>query len=158
MEQEKKSSFKWLLLGIFVLSIGIIFFSSYLETNSSVVNLALKKNDKTYVFCKAGTARVQYSLDRNESPSILGFIQIFEENNNLYADPIHIREITNILCGNYIIHNFKEHSYDGYVTSGQQNCFKNTFKNKSTENIGEQVRLNTVELTNLESGNMHLIN
>lgn len=158
MEQKSRGSFKWLLLGIFLLSTSVIVFSMYLETSSFVVNLALKKNGKTYLFSKTGTAGVQYSLDKNKSPSVFGFIQLFEEEDSFYVDPIHIEEITNLLCGNYVLHDYTEQSYNGYVTSGKQRCFKNTFKNQSTATIGEQIRLNTIQLTDSTSESLYEIN
>ncbi|WP_136467654.1 hypothetical protein [Flagellimonas onchidii] len=152
MAQKKK---RW---GIYLV-LGMVFFSGFMvyrmissETNNAVVNLVLKKQSKTYVYSHMGEAVVQNSLKKEESPGTFPFIQVFEEDGKLFIAPNKLKEIASLLCGNYEIHNHSEESIDGYVTSSGSACFETSFKNQNTEKIGEQIRVNTVQLLNQQTG------
>ncbi len=146
-----------LISGIFSL-IGI---SIYKMVNSSTdnrfVNLAIEKNNKTYVYSKLGTIFVESSIKKNESPNLFGFVRLFEKDENLYVSPNELNEIVDLLCGNFILHDYPEKSYDGYVTSGNSSCHRNSFKNQSTQTVGEQVKLNALQITNKSTGEAHNI-
>ncbi|WP_420321457.1 hypothetical protein [Flagellimonas sp.] len=147
MASEKKSGSAFIFIGGVVFCAFLMFVMGSSETNNSVVNLVLKEGDKTYVYAHLGTQEVQKSIQKDESPTVFPFIQIFEDDGKLYVSPDRLRPIVNLICGNYNIHHYPEKSIDGYVTLDSSSCFESSFKNLSTEKIGEQIRLNTIQLT-----------
>ncbi|MGX1928622.1 hypothetical protein [Flagellimonas sp. 2504JD4-2] len=153
MAQRKKRWGIYLVLGITFFSGFMVYLMFTSETNTSVVNLVLQKDGKTYLYSYLGDQAVQSSIQMNESPVIFPFIQLFEDDDKLYAAPDKLEDIVNLICGNYQIYDYPEKSSDGYVTSGNMSCFQTLFKNQTTENIGEQIRTHTAELTDLDSGN-----
>lgn len=151
MAEKKKPKHGLLVFIILLFSVGAILFSLYMETTNVVVNLILSQNDKVYVYSKQGTSLVQNSLLKKESPVVFPFMQVFEENGALYVAPENIGDLVNLLCGNYILHDFKEGNQDGYLTYGKSECVSSFMENQSTGNIGEQVRVNALKLTHPES-------
>lgn len=147
-------------LMLILLVIGIVAFMGgsmfSCETENKVVNLALKKNDKVYLFSVLGSFIVENSLEKKESPAAIGFIRLFQDD-GLFVAPKEIEQIANLLGGNYALYPFKEMSYDGYVTEGEESVYEKTFKNKSTANIGEQIRENRVEITHPVTAEMYEI-
>ncbi len=148
----RKKGVKSILIIIGFIIASSILFPMLLESDSAVVNLVLKKKGKVYVFSKMGTFLAQNSLKKNESPSVVSFMQVFEGDGTIYAAPHSIGDFVNLLCGNYVIHEHKENNQDGYITVGKSNCLSNSIKNENGENIGEQIRINTLELENTHSG------
>ncbi len=151
MAQKKKPKLGLMMFFILLLSVVAILFTLQMETDNAVVNLVLKQGDKVYVYSKQGTVTVQNTLSKKESPVVSPFIQIFEEDDVLYIAPDNIWDLANLLCGNFVRHDFKERNQDGYLTSGKSECVSSLMKNQSTGNIGEQVRVNTLKLTHPES-------
>ncbi|PWL39428.1 hypothetical protein DKG77_00905 [Flagellimonas aquimarina] len=158
MEQKHGVLLKWFWLGVPIVSAVLMFFYLCRDADSHVVNLVLKKKNKTYLFSKLGTTSVKYGIVKNESPNVFGFVHLFEEKNRFYVNPAHIKEIIDLLCGNYVLHDYEQQNYDGYVKSGKQSCLKKSFKNGSVKKIGEQMHINMVQLTNRELGNLYDIN
>ena len=107
MASTKKRSF----LGI--ISIAIALFASFglfmfsCETDNTVVNLALKKGDKVYLYSKLGSFIVENTIEKNESPSAFPFIQVFDDN-GLFVAPQNVEDISNLLGGNFKIHAYPE--------------------------------------------------
>ncbi|MEX0315066.1 MAG: hypothetical protein AB3N18_12890 [Allomuricauda sp.] len=135
--------------------LGIILFSGFMvqrmasgETNNAIVNLIMEKDSKTYLYSYLGESIVQNNIEKGESPSTFVFAHIYEEDNKLYIAPDKLKEIVSLLCGDYKLYDYREKNADGYVTSGNSLCFETSFKNQSTEKIGEQIRINTVQLVN----------
>lgn len=151
MKNRSKRGATYIVIGSLLISTFLIFNMFTSETNNSFVNLALKKEDKVYVFSKQGTHLVQNSIAKNESPSSIPFVQLFEEDGILYMTPDNLEKIADVLSGNYQTHEYQEKSFNGYITSGKSVSFERSYKNESTANIGEQLRLNTVQLNKLTS-------
>ncbi|WP_420602937.1 hypothetical protein [Flagellimonas sp.] len=152
MSQRKKPWGTYIFLGAILFSGFMFYMMSTSETSNGVVNLVLKKNNKVYVYSNMGSTIVQSSIAKRESPSTMAFIQMYEEDDKLYIAPNNVKDIVNLLCGNYQIHDYPEKSSDGYVTSGSSTCFESTYVNQTTKNIGEQVSVNTVKLTSENTG------
>ncbi|MGW9685151.1 hypothetical protein [Flagellimonas sp. 2504JD1-5] len=148
MPLKKKFGSSFIVIGgvLFCVFLMFVMFSS--ETDNSVVNLVLNKGDKTYLYSHLGTLEVQKSIQKDESPTVFPFIQMFEDNGKLYVAPDKLRPIVNLICGNYRIHDYPEKSTDGYVTLESSSCTESSFKNQSTDKIGEQIQVNKIQLTN----------
>lgn len=152
MSQRKKPWSTYIVLGA-ILFMGFMVYKMLTSaTNNSVVNLVLQKEGKTFLYSYMNAYVVENSIDKKESPVVFPFLQIFEEDDKLYVAPDKLKDIINLLCGNYQIHEYLEKSTDGYVTSGTIPCFQISSKNQTTEKIGEQIQVYTVKLTHLNSG------
>ena len=127
---------------------GLVLCCSSFSSDRYIVNLALKTNDKTYLLTKLNYQIVEAQLKQNKSPVIMPFIPVFKDKGNLYINPINIKEIVELLSGNFTLHNYQEKSYDGYVTLKDVTAYQLSTENKSTEKIGEQLIEYTITLTN----------
>lgn len=155
MTSSSKKVIKFIVLIAGVVGLFSIFMFSC-ETESAVVNLALKQNGKTYLFSKMGSFIVEESIKKQESPSAFPFIQIFEDD-GLFVSPQNAEDIANVLGGNFKIHPYPEASYDGYITVERNSLFTIDLKNKSTVKIGEQIQEYTVQLLNPHNQEVHEI-
>lgn len=142
LPQKKRKKIIWSLIIsglLWPLGIGIFFASKgCTEDAPAIVNLVLKEDGKTYLFSNLGADAVAASLERNESPTSMHFLKLYVDD-KLYIPPADIKEVVNMMAGNYKIHPYKEKSCDGYVTSGDEELFEFSSKNEMTENIGEQI-------------------
>lgn len=121
------------------------------------VNLVLKKEGKTYLFSPMGTMITKNKLDNNESPPIVTNTQIVKKNENLYVEPRHLENIAAILSGNYVVHDYQEKSYDGYITKGKLDIYNNKYSNQSTEKIGKMISTANIYLMDIEQTKKHQI-
>lgn len=146
MGQGKRIFTRMLVISVLIAGFCAFFIFSC-ETENAVVNLALKKDNKTYLFSKMGDFIVESSLEKGESPAAFGFIRLFEDD-GLYVAPNDCEEIVDVLAGNYHLYPYQEKSYEGYITSGEKEIFTTSFSNVSTEKIGEQIRESRIEIVN----------
>lgn len=148
MSKRKKSLTIYIFLGTILFSGFMVYKMVASETKNGLVNLVLKKDNKVYVYSNTGEFIAQNSIKNGESPPTMAFIHMYEEDEDLYIDPStsYLKDIANLFCGNFQIHRYVEKSSDGYITSEGGLCFESSYKNRSTENIGEQVQINMVTL------------
>lgn len=114
------------------------------------INIALVKNEKTYVFSSLGELITKINLDKKESPIIIKTTGIVEKNGRLYAEPSSLENIVNLLSGNYAIFDYTEKSFDGYVAATESDVFETKYSNESTEKIGEMVSTAKITLTDTQ--------
>lgn len=150
-----KGVMRTIMVSLLGVAMGFFFFFSC-ETENLLVNLALKKQGKTYVFSKLGSFITKTTLDNNESPSVFPFVQIFNDD-GLFVSPDHIEEIVNTVGGNYELFPFEEKSYDGYFTAPKNSLYSSNNVNRSTEVVGEQIRETTITLNKLEGTQVYEI-
>ncbi|WP_190810951.1 hypothetical protein [Flagellimonas sp. S3867] len=148
MTGKKKSFSSFIFIGGVLFCTFLMYLMSASETNNSFVNLILEKDSKIYVYSKRGSYLMNINIQREENPTVFPFIQVFEDNGELYVAPDKLKDIVDLLCGNFQVHDVPAKSSDGYVTSGSSPCFEKSFKNQSTGKIGEQIHVNMVRLTN----------
>ena len=122
----------------------LIFFAGLLTACSTsddrkVVNLILKKDNKAYLFSSLGTFITKNSLDKKTSPPIVQTTKIIEDEGKLFVQPTHLKDIVSLISGNYILHDYQEKSFDGYVTEGEFDVFDKKYGSESTEKIGEMI-------------------
>jgi hypothetical protein len=137
---------------IFSLSISLIFLGAS-QTKNTIVNLALKKNNETYVFSKLGSFITKISIEKNESPSVFPFLQVFDDE-GLFVSPDNLEDIVNVIGGNYELFPYKEKSYEGYFTGAEESLYQSNNVNRSTEVVGQQMRENTITLSTLNSSDI----
>ena len=89
--RKRSGALRLIALGLGIAAFSAVFMFSC-ETDNAVVNLALKKEGKVYVFSTLGSFIVENSIRKNESPAAFGFIQLFEDDGLfglLYGSQIH---------------------------------------------------------------------
>lgn len=146
---RRKRPLLTLIVLIFALGGFFSIFTFSCETEMGVVNLALKKGEKTYLYSLYDTEFLQSILSRDEVPATTSFITVFNEN-GLFVDPNYVSPICEVLSGNYAITESKEPSFDGYLTKNKTNVVSEAIPEfKNTENIGEQILHHHITLKNL---------
>lgn len=155
MAKTKSRFIRLLFIGLLIFGVFSLFTISC-ETETAIVNLAIKKDGKTYVYSKLGEFFVENSIKKNESPSVMAFCKVFNDE-GLYTSPENLEDIANLLGGNYRIFPFPEASYDGYITATQNSLYTRTSKNQSTAKVGEQIRVTTVDLRNPKNNKIYSI-
>lgn len=90
-----------------------------LSDDRKSVNLALKKDGKTYVFSMIGAVITKHHLSNGDTPSIMSPIGIVELDGELYLQAGEIEDFVNMISGNYELLPYQEQSYDGYIVEGE---------------------------------------
>ena len=65
-------------------------------------------------------------------------------------EPQHIENMANLISGNYVIHDYQEKSYDGYVTEGKHKIYDKKYTNESTEKIGKMKSMASIYLNDMD--------
>jgi len=113
-----------------------------------MIQLALQKNNKTYLFSSLGTVIVKKSIAKGESPMAIKAISLVEADNQLFVFPEGLENIVQLISGNYVIHDYQEKSFEGYVTKGKDNIYTSTYKNEPSEKIGESILTGNIQIKN----------
>jgi hypothetical protein len=119
--------------------------------------LVLKKDGNTYLFSRLGTFITKNNLDKNQSPTIVQSASIVEKNGNLYTEPQHVKNIANLISGNYILHEYQEKTVDGYCTEGTHDIYDKKYVSEYSEKIGEINSIANIYLTDLNQKSIHHI-
>jgi len=145
----------WCLL---VLCTGLLMSCTDFATDDrKSVRLILKKDGKAYLFSPLGTFITKNKLNKNESPPIVTSTRVVKKDDHLYMEPQHIKDMANLISGNYVIHDHQEKSFDGYVTEGGHDIYDKKYTNESTEKIGEIISTANIHLKNINQTKEHHI-
>ena len=131
--------------------------SDFATDDRKSVHLVVKKDGKTYLFSRLGTFITNNSLDKNQSPAIIQSTRIVKKNGKLYTESQHIKNLANLISGNYIIHNYHEKTVDGYITEGTHNIYDKEYVNEHTEKIGKINSIANIYLTDIDQKKRHHI-
>ena len=129
------------------LCIGLFFLSSCSESQKSV-NIALKKEGKTYLFSLMNKQNVVQQIAKGEMPAMMNSTVIVAEDGKLFMEASKIKTIANILGGSIEIFPKQETSFDGYFIEGETSVFSQSMKNKDTGEIGKIASIIEVRLSN----------
>lgn len=121
---------------LLILCLGILFLASCSESQKTV-NIALKKEGKTYLFSLMNKPIVEQQIAKGEMPAMMNSTVIVAENGKLFMDTSKIKTIANILGGNIDIFPKQETSFDGYFIEGETSVFMQSVKNKDMGEIGK---------------------
>lgn len=139
------------LLCLLLLCISLLIScTEFASDDRKSVNLLLKKDSKKYLFSSLGTMITKNSLDKNESPPIVESTRIVVKEGKLYIEPKHLENIVNLISGNYLIHDYPEKSFDGYVTEGKHKVFDKKYGSESTEKIGKMISTANIYISDIE--------
>jgi hypothetical protein len=156
-KKEKKSKFMRLIVFIVIVTVGIGVFAGIrgcmADLSPDVVNLAVKKGGKTYVYSNMGKFIVETQIKQKQSPTYSASTFLYKDD-GLYVDPNTIKDLVHVFANNLLYFDLKETSFDGYVTYDSLEVYKNEYTTKSTSNIGEQL---IVYSTTLKNGNKSLL-
>ncbi|MEM7086737.1 MAG: hypothetical protein AAF489_11175 [Bacteroidota bacterium] len=149
---------KTLLFCSFIVGTSLLFSCANFATDErKSVQLILKKDNKMYLFSSLGTMITKNSLDKNESPPILNATRIVKKNNELYVEPQHLENMVDLISGNYVLHDFQEKSFDGYVTRGRYKVYDKKYSSESTEKIGQMASTANIYLNNMDQSKTYHI-
>ncbi len=145
MEKFTRKIIYWSLLIFYASMLASCSFSTSDDRKS--VNLILKKDGKLYLFSTLGTFVTKNSLDKNMSPAIVETTKIVEKEGKFFVQPTHLKNIVNLISGNYVLLDYKEKSFDGYVTEGEFDVYDKKYGSESTEKIGKMISTANVFIT-----------
>ena len=117
-------------------------------------NIVLEKNNKSYVYSSLGTILVKSSIEKKESPAALTCVEVYKDGDEYYVAPNRMKALIDVMADNVEIHEYKEESYEGYVTSGMDEVYSQESKFRSTKTIGEQVTVYSVSIKNKEGDSL----
>jgi hypothetical protein len=136
---------------LFILSVSLLLSCTDFATDDRKnVSFILKKDGKSYLFSRLGTFITKNSLDKNESPPVVTSARIVEKDGKLYMEPQYIKNIANLISGNYVLHDYQEKSFDGYVTEGEHDVYDKKYANESTAEIGKMASIAHIYLKDIE--------
>lgn len=131
--------------------------SDFASDDRKSVDVILKKDGKVYLFSALGTFITESKLNKNESPPVVASTRIVEKDNKLFVEPQYVEAMSNLISGNYVLHNHLEKSFDGYVTEGKHKLYDKSYTNKSTEKIGEMNSIANIFLKDINQTREHHI-
>ncbi|NQT77123.1 MAG: hypothetical protein HQ565_05375 [Bacteroidetes bacterium] len=134
-------------LWYFLLFFAIILTSCSPSDDRKNINLALKVDNKTYLLSSLGAFITETKLKNNESPPIIKSTRIVEVGGELFVEPSCLENIVNLISGNYILYDYKEKSFDGYVTERKYDVYDKKYSTESTEKIGEMLSITNIYLS-----------
>ena len=150
-KKEKKSRITRMIVVFVIVGLGLGIFSAIRgcmsDLSPDVVNLAVKKGGKTYVYSNMGKFVVETQIKQKQSPSYMATTFLYKDD-GLYLDPNLMKDLVNVFADNLHYYELKEQSFDGYVTYDSLEVYKNETKTQSTKNIGEQLILYSIMLKN----------
>ncbi|MFN6074821.1 MAG: hypothetical protein ACK46Y_04585 [Fluviicola sp.] len=150
-KKEKKSKFMQLIVFIVIVTVGIGVFAGVrgcmADLSPDVVNLAVKKGGKTYVYSNMGKFIVETEIKQKQSPTYSASTFLYKDD-GLFVDPNSIKDLVHVFANNLLYFDLKEASFDGYVTYDSLEVYANETKTKSGLNIGEQLMVHTTTLKN----------
>lgn len=132
---------------IFLFGVIISFIGCSFQSDLQLVNLALKKEGKTYVFTQLNDIVTSQLISQKQSPMAMPFLKIFMDE-KLYVSPLDLKELTSLLGGDYNLYEYQEPSYEGYVNTEGKQFYTLTTNTQGTETIGQQEIVYTVTLKN----------
>lgn len=150
-KKEKKSRITRMLVVFVIVGLGLGIFTALrgcmADLSPDVVNLAVKKEGKTYVYSNMGKFIIESQIKQKQSPTYSASTFLYKDD-GLFVEPGSAKDLVNVFSNNLCYYDFKEKSFDGYVTYDSLEVFKNDNTTQSTEKIGEQIIIYTVKFLN----------
>ncbi len=134
-------------LWFFLLVFAIVLSSCSPSDDRKSINLALKIDNKTYLLSSLGAFITEIKLKNNESPPILKSTRIVEVDGELFVEPACLENIVNLISGNYILYDYNEKSFDGYIAERKFDVYDKKYSTESTEKIGEMLSITNIYLS-----------
>jgi len=133
---------------IFALGIGgaVLFMVRGCASNISpeAANIVLEKSGKSYLYSSLGSSLVKMSIEKGESPAAITCIQVYKDGDTYFVAPNNMKTLIDVMANNVEVHEYKEASYEGYVTSAENEAYSLESKFRSTKTIGQQITVFSV--------------
>ncbi len=151
--KPQKSAGRKLVTGIVLvlsLGMGIFFMFNGCAGNISpeAANMILEKKGKQYLFSALGSTAVKQSIEKGESPAAFTSIQVYKDGDVYYVHPADMEPVVNVMAEEVELHDYKEASYDGYVTGLPAESFELKTHYRSTKTIGQQLIVSELTIRN----------
>ena len=132
------------------LIIGLILLTACSE-DQKTVNIALKKDGKTYLYSILNSQLVEQQLAQGQMPTMMNSTAIVPQKGQILMDASKINTIANILGGNIQVFDKQERSFDGYFSLGEQQIFNQSLRNEDIGEIGKVAGIVEIVLRNQQS-------
>ncbi len=158
---RKNSSRRIITLMIVLSAIGFGLFFGIKGCTEDIspdqAGIILEVNGKKYLYANSPTSIVKKSIEEGNSPAANPTLKIYKDGDQLFVDPLNAKALIYLMSGEYELSDFKEVSYDGYVTmeAGEAFSFENSYR--STKTIGKQKSHNELTLKNKNGEEMQVI-
>ncbi|MGB0521577.1 MAG: hypothetical protein ACPGJS_01395 [Flammeovirgaceae bacterium] len=141
----------------YLLIICAIYCLSACSADQKLVNIAVSKQGKVYLYSLMGQSGVEQQLAIGETPTVMKAHLVLPDGDAVWMEASKLDVVANILGGNYTLIDKKEKSYDGYVVLGQHQLVAQKYQNEDSGEIGKLIGKMNVTLSNQENANQHEI-
>ncbi|PWL23408.1 MAG: hypothetical protein DCO96_16290 [Fluviicola sp. XM-24bin1] len=124
------------------------------DISPDISNVILETKGKKYLYSSLGSETVKQQLEAKSSPAAMADLAVYKDGDAFYVDPMNMRALVNLMSGNVETFDYKEKSYDGYVTIGTEDAYKIEQQYVSTSKVGKQAVKQIVTLTNTKGKTM----
>lgn len=135
----------------------ILVFCSCSESQK-MVNIALKKDGKTYLYSVINNRiAIEHLAANGSEPTLMNSTPLVYEDKQLFMDASSIKTISNILGGNVELLPKQATSFDGYFIEGENNVFSLQMKNEDNGDIAKIAGIMEINLKNQDTQNSYPI-
>lgn len=127
------------------------------DISPDTAGILLETKGKKYLFSPVGSVAVEQSIAEEKSPQAFPNVPIYKDGDDFYVNPTLSKDLVHLMSGSYTLFDFKEKSYDGYVTTEFDDTFLMENSYESTEIAGKQKALNVITLKNKKGEEMEII-
>lgn len=152
MAKKNKKSVVGFIVIIAIAASVFASFAFFNKTSMDVVNLALRTDNKVYLFSNLGSIAVQMSLKIKQSPVTMNYLRLFQHDKEIYITPTDLKDVAQLLGGDYKLHPYQEQSHDGYVTAGDGSVYTLAIQSETTAQIGERMIVNEITISHPKTG------
>ena len=130
-----------------IIIVSLIFLTSCSE-DQKTINIALKREGKTYLYSILNGQMVEQQLAQGQMPTMMNSTAIVPRKGQILMDASKINTIANILGGNIQVFDKQERSFDGYFSLGEQQIFNQSLRNEDIGEIGKVAGIMKIVLRN----------
>ena len=135
----------------------ILIFCSCSESQT-MVNIALKKDGKTYLYSVINNrVAIEHLAANGSKPTLMNSTPLVYENKQLLMEASSIKTISNILGGNVELLPKEAKSFNGYFIEGEDNIFSIQMKNEDNGDISKIAGVMEINLKNQNTQNSYPI-
>ncbi len=121
-----------------------------------MVNMALKKNGKVYLFSSLGEAAVVHSLAEGKAPAVLKDMQVVLEDGQLFTQTAFLKNVAAIFTRSYEIHEVPQGAVAGYLTTNNGR-FNQVLEHKHGDEVGQITSQFTATITPTNGNSIAII-
>lgn len=141
---------KYSMKQLFILCLGIIIIlMSSCSESQKMVNIALQKDGKTYLYSVINNrVAIEHLAANGSEPTIMNSTSLVYEDKQFFMEASTIKTISNVLGGNVELFPTQEKSFDGYFIEGKNDIFSLQMKNEDNGDIAKIAGVMEINLKN----------